>query len=386
MTLTPEERAELSALGIAGLDTHHVFRGSTWDYLTPDALNGAELSYRTRLDRFAALARSADKSERQRGKRGERFAHRAHLSAVRAATAVESAPVELDQDPLLAAVVAARAADLSPASFRGLTFDQRYELARQGREGAVQAVRAEQVIATSCEPMGAHPWSLAREHLGTQFLHAHAERGPRPDVWSRRHGSHVARPDRVAFRGVARFALPQPCRYGRCGNEPAAITRDAVRLVDVSDVPNWQAVAVTELLTVRTGGEGRTRVAWRGHRQITLTLSERVSAERAALRSKARKARVEVAAVGKRGPAVGPWYLSPRSLPAAVKRDVKVASLADRIEQVLRSAHQGDTFDLIGDDATVTVIDRGASEVLFRDTAWPLRDWARRAALAGLDL
>lgn len=361
MKLTPDERAELSALGVARLDTHQVFKGSQWDYLTDAALSGAELAYAARLERFATLARSKSKDDRARGRRGAKYAHRTHLAAVRALHAVDKAPTELDRDPLLAEVVKARAAE-------------------------IELPAANVRLAASRDPMAAHPWSLQLEHLATQYLHAHAERGPRPDVWSRRHGSHVARPDRVAFRGVARFALPQPCRYGKCGNEPAAVTRDAVRLADMSDTPNWSTVPVTEYLTVRTGGTGRTRVAWRGHRQITLTLSDRVSVERRASRSKARKARVEAAAVGKRGPAVGPWSLSPRSLPAAVKRDAAVASLADRIEQVLRSAHQGDSFDLIGDDATVTVIDRGASEVLFRDTAWPLRDWARRAALAGLDL
>lgn len=361
MKLTPDESAELSSLGVVGLDTRRVFKGSRWDYLTDAALSGAELAYAARLERFATLARSKDKDERARGRRGAKYAHRIHLAAVRAMHAVDKVPAELDKDPLLAEVVKARAAE-------------------------IELPAANVRLAASRDPMAAHPWSLQLEHLATQFLHAHGERGPRPDVWSRRHGSHVARPDRVAFRGVTRLALPQPCRYGKCGNEPAAVTRDAVRLADVSDTPNWSTVPVTEYLTVRAGGEGRTRVAWRGHRQITLTLSERVSAERAASRSKARKARVEVAAVGKRGPAVGPWSLSPRSLPAAISRDVKVASLAERIEQVLRSAAQGDSFNLIGDDATVTVIDRGASEVLFRDTAWPLRDWARRAALAGLDL
>lgn len=345
--LTPDERAELSALGIAGIDTHRVFKGSEWDYLTDAALEGAELSYRARADRWAALAGKGSRDERTRARRGAQFAARAHEVAVRAMNAAERTPAELPHDPLTADVVRVRAA-------------------------AVTLPAAHVRIAASCDPMSAHPWSLELEHLATQFLHAHGERGPRPDVWSRRHGSHVARPDRVAFRGVARFALPQPCRYGKCGNEPAAMGNLATK--------------VTELLTVRTGGEGRTRVAWRGHRRFTLTLSERVSAERAEARAKARKARAEVAAVGKRGPAVGPWALSPRSLPAAVERDLDVAALAERIEQVLRSAHAGDAFGLIGADATVTVIDRGAATVEYADTAWPIREWSRRAALAGLDL
>lgn len=345
--LTPDERTELSALGIAGIDTHRVFKGSEWDYLTDAALEGAELSYAARRDRFAALAGSKDAHERARGRRGLTFAERALRSATRAATAPVRAAEELPHDPLTADVVRVRAA-------------------------AVTLPAANVRIAASCDPMSAHPWSLELEHLATQFLHAHGERGPRPDVWSRRHGSHVARPDRVAFRGVARYAPPQPCRYGKAGNEPAALGNLATK--------------VTELLTVRTGGEGRTRVAWRGHRRFTLTLSERVSTERTEARAKARKARAEVAAVGKRGPAVGPWALSPRSLPAAVERDLEVAALAERIEQVLRSAHAGDTFDLIGADATVTVIDRGAATVEYSDTAWPIREWSRRAALAGLDL
>ena len=347
MKLTTEERAELSALGVATLDTHQVFRGSQWDYLTGDALAGAELSYAARRDRFAKLARSKDAHERARGHRGLTFAERALRSATRAATALEKVAEGLPHDPLTADIVRARAAE-------------------------IELPAANVRVAASCDPMSAHPWSLELEHLATQFLHAHGERGPRPDVWSRRHGSHVARPDRVAFRGVARYALPQPCRYGKVGNEPAALGNLQTR--------------VTELLTVRTGGEGHTRVAWRGHRKFTFVLAARRSEEEVQARVKARAERTAAKAVGKRGPARSPWSLSPRSLPAAIKRDVNVAALAERIEQVLRSAHAGDTFGLIGADATVSVIDRGASEVMFSDTAWPIREWSQRAALAGLDI
>lgn len=279
---------------------------------------------------------------------------------------------------------------------------------------------AAQVIAASTNPMGRSSWSLALEHLGTELLHAAGLPATRPDVWAVRHHTHVTRPDAVAYHGTARYTLPQPCRYGRSGHQPAVeyredgtaelltssaratLARRAVvvteyaprvvrehprtpgtdpRFVDVWAVRESLVGRRTEYVIDRLADDG-TRHGWRGHRRITWTAAPKRgrSAKRDAARSKARAKRTKVGATGTRGPVVGPWSMSARSLPVAITRR-ELADQVTALESILRTSAAGGrvTFGPV----VVDVID--GSHVAYRDHAYPIREWARRAALAGVD-
>jgi hypothetical protein len=236
-------------------------------------------------------------------------------------------------------------------------------------------------LAASVDPMGAHRASLAIEHAATRFLAAHGEHLPRPDVWSRRHHAHVTRPDVVAFKGLPRYELPQPCRYGRTGAHAAVETRRAVRLVGLSDTPEWQTVDVAEYLTTLPG-EGLTRQAWRGHRRITLTLRGKTrGAAEQATRAAAKAARAMVTGAGARGPAVDPFDRSAATLAAACKAR-NLSHVVTTLESIVRTSTDGATLTF----GPVTVTVMGAAQVITaQGRAYPVREWARRAALAGID-
>jgi hypothetical protein len=238
-------------------------------------------------------------------------------------------------------------------------------------------------LAASVDPMGAHRASLALEHAATQLLACYGDKLPRPDVWSRRHHAHVARPDVVAFRGLPRYELPQPCRYGRTGLHAASETRQAVRLVNVSDTPEWAHVAVQELLTTLPG-TGLTRQAWRGHRRVTLALAGRrqgagVRAARAAAAA-ARQAHRQAQGAGKRGKAVSPDDMATASLPRAIAAR-GLADVVAALEARVRLAADGQALTF----GSVSVSVLGAAQVMTgAGRAYPVREWARRAALAGV--
>lgn len=365
-----DELDELNRLGVpryAHLATSRAFRTSEWDYVTEQDLAAARADYVARLERVKRDI--VDKRiTGATARRALRIAEHAVTVAERQTLTTSYREDDTDFDPLLADVIATRDY-VRPSS--------------------------EQVIIASRNPMGNASWSLALEHAATQFLHAHGVRTTsRPDVWSRRHNTHLAMADRVAYKGAARYALPQPCRYGKLSSEPAETTRDAIRLVDVSDTPEWRPVKVTELLVtprfVVIDGElvpnnGRVRKAWRGHRSITVRLAETSQRKSATVRASKRAQAVSALKVGKRGPAVDPWNLSPRSLPAAVKRDEQVSLNAERLEQVMRTSAFGASLDM-SDGTTITLTDVSLSTAQYRDMAYPVRELARRAALAGLDL
>ena len=370
-TLLDDDAAALASLCVPVGRTQDTCRGMEWQYVTQADLDSAAWQYGLRAEIARRALADAPRGGRARARRALRIAE--HAATVAARQHLE-------------------------ATYP--TDDESGDVDRLGEYWALSlaehAVRPlpSQVINASVDPMGVQPWSMALENIGTRLLHAHGVRSAqRPDVYSRRHGQHVARPDRVAFKGTVRYSLPQPCRYGKVGNEPAQTTRDAVRLVDVSDVPHWATVPVTELLVMprqrREGGAwvpntGTVRVAWRGHRTITVQLASRRSeTERArATKRAAQRATDKVAA---RGPAVTPWALSPRSLPAAVKRDPHTLQHAERLESIVRTLSLGESVD-VSDGAVITLTDRSAATVVYRDVAYPAREWSRRAALAGLDI
>lgn len=227
---------------------------------------------------------------------------------------------------------------------------------------------ADAIMVASADPMGMHRWSMNLEHAATAFLALHGETAPRPDVFDRYRRRHVARRDAVAG-AAARYTPPQPCRYGRTGNHPGAIVTGGV----------------IELLTALPR-IGNTRKAWRGHRAIVIEMAPRTDGAgkraRKAAASAATQAARAAAGAGKRGKAVSPWEMSPRSLPAAVQSRGVAAAVA-AAAGILATAAEGVPMALT-DGTTVTVV--GAAQVMHHDRAYPIQEWARRAAIAGVEI
>ncbi len=257
-----------------------------------------------------------------------------------------------------------------------------------------------QVVAASVDPMGLHRWSLALEHAGTAWLHAFGLPATRPDVLPKGKFRHVCSSDRVAYRGVDRFEPAQPCRYGKSGHLPAV--EFALPLVagwtlaeyltkDMSAVSAvWHPATLEErdelgrLIGRRVEWsrvalpDNGTRVGWRGLRRITWENAPRargIDRKREARRGAARRERASVT-TATRGPAVGPWSMSDRSLPAAVTR-LNLGDMVALLDATLRAA-QGQIFNL----GTVEVSVIGPAEVRANDRTYPIREVARRAALA----
>lgn len=273
---------------------------------------------------------------------------------------------------------------------------------------------ARQIIHASTNPMGYARWSMGLEHAGSQLLRAVNLPASRPDVWNAAKRTHVARPDSVAYRGQARFARPAPCRYGKNGLQPAveyvpAFVWQADSAGEISPTADrWShAELLTSIARVRTfrravelttrDDDGRligrrtefvtyptqddgSRFGFRGHRAISWQAAPRVSARRTAARTAARTARKLAGVTTSRGPAVGPWSASTHNLPRAIAAR-SLADVVTGIEQAIRSAadHTVVTF---ADGTTVTT--SGPGEVLAGDRAYGVREYARRAALAGV--
>lgn len=340
---------------------------SSWDPITEAGLSGALLSYQARADRAAAAALKV-KGKRGVEARRARFAALVASRGVRLALRAINPPVRRitptePPAPLFGCVPLAEPVPAVVDAFHATW-------------NAHQLPDANVILATSLDPMGIHPWSLEIEHAGTDYLHGFGYRLTRPDVYVRRHGRHVARPDRVAFKGTARYALPQPCRYGRIGLHPSAEVNAETGVIEyLTTLKNHPAGC---------GETGNHRHAWRGHRRVTLALAARSgprSTTRRAL-SAARAAAVATGA-GARGPVAGPWTRDAANLSKAVA----ARGLADdvtRLESLVRTLSAERPVPTT-DGASVTLTDSDA-RVTYRDVSYPVREWARRAALAGIDI
>lgn len=272
-----------------------------------------------------------------------------------------------------------------------------------------------QVIHASINPMGYSSWSLAREHAGSKLLGNAGLPSTRPDVSLKGKRVHVARRDPVAYRGAPRFALRAPCRYGRNGLQPGyeyvmgrtiwqadlagsitpavdswshaelltALTRVTSRrypsVIEHRDSDGKLVGRRTEYGTVRLPDDG-TRRGWRGHRAVTWQAASRTSKARKAARSAARAARAATSATGRRGPAVGPWSLKTASLPRAIKARDLAATVA-LIESVIRLADDRQVISF--PNGTVVAVSGPAEVVTLTGKAYAVREFARRAALAG---
>lgn len=257
-----------------------------------------------------------------------------------------------------------------------------------GATAALDLPTSAAVWQASIEPQRGHRWSLALEAAGTYLLHNAGQSAERPDVWSKRHRSFLARPDRSAFKGTARYTLPQPCRYGAQRGHLAWVAAPS-RTWQIGAPGTAERQTVQAGLTMMGGPVGTraaVREAWRGHQRITLVIGKRARAAqraaRAAESAEVRAARLARGAVGTRGPARSPWSLSARSLPAAA---AAVADAAATLEGVIRTSTDGAVITFT-DGTSVTVI--GAAQVhdATRGRAYPVREWSRRAALARLEL
>jgi hypothetical protein len=234
-------------------------------------------------------------------------------------------------------------------------------------------VDSEAIYGASRTPQQAHRWSLQLEAMGTQLLHNAGLPADRPDVWNPRRSRYLSRADRSAHKGTVRYALPSPVRYGAQRGHPRI---------------TFRTDGVGELLTLVGGKVDHTaqvRAAWRGHRRVTIAIAARQSsAIREAARAVKREAREAEGATSKRGPSVTPWGMSERSLPRAVA----VKGLRDHVaalEAILRTSADGAAVTL-SDGVTVT-IEGGAQLVDQRSgAAYPVREWCRRAALAGVTI
>lgn len=355
-----DELDELERVGVAmdPLRTSRAFRMSEWDYVTEADLAGATADYSARLARVKGdISRGAIVGARAR--RALRIAEHAVTVAERQTNTTNYAADEGD----------------------GSCIDPLLDYATRAAADSFARPTSDQVIVASCNPMGATSWSLHLENMATRLLHAHGIRtAPRPDVWSKRHGTHLATADRVAFKGTARYALPQPCRYGALGNEPAELGNLETRATELLTTPSRHLVAGQWVANT-----GKVRTAFRGHRKVLVSLAETSQRKSATVRALKRAAAVAGSKVGKRGPAVGPWNLSPRSLPVAIKRDLAIAAMAERIEAVMRTSCFGASLTF-SDGMVAMMSDVSLSTCVVRDVAMPVRELSRRAALAGLAL
>lgn len=271
-----------------------------------------------------------------------------------------------------------------------------------------------QVMHASVNPMGYARWSMGLEHAGSQLLRAMNLPASRPDVWNAARRTHVARPDSVAYRGQARFVRPAPCRYGKnglqaaCEYVPATIWQADSQGDVTARADTWshaelltamgrQATARHAVTLEERDSQGRligrrtaygtvrlpddgTRRGWRGHRAVTWQAAPRQSSARTLARQAARAARATAGATAARGPAVGPWSASTHNL-ARVVRTRGLEAAVTALEAALRAAndHSLVTF---ADGTQVTI--SGPGEVLAGDRAYGVREYARRAALAGV--
>lgn len=271
-----------------------------------------------------------------------------------------------------------------------------------------------QIMFASSNPMGYARWSMALEHEGSGLLRAMNLPATRPDVWNAAKRTHVARPDSVAYRGQTRFARPTPCRYGKSGHQAAveyveanvwAVTGDAEISARADTWSHAELLTMltrnrtarypvaiearddigklisrrTEYCSVKLPDNGLRR-GFRGHRAIEWATAPRVSRKRSTARVAARAARSAVGATSARGRSVGPWSIAERSLPRAIAaRDLTATVTA--IETMIRMAtdHMV-TFP----NGTVVTISGPSQVVTATGRAYPVREYSRRAALAGM--
>lgn len=177
-------------------------------------------------------------------------------------------------------------------------------------------------------------------------------------MWDR-----IVKADRVAWRGKARFR-PISHRYSTRDTGPF--------VVDTLGVCVRPSLLVTEV--VGRGYRFIGHATEHGDVKVTRRASrvERVKSDRA------RTVRANVAATGKRGKLTTAWQTTERNLRKLIAADQTAAEQAVSLESILRTTTTGATLTL-SDGHTVTV---HASTVDHDGRTFPIREWARRAAMS----
>lgn len=206
-------------------------------------------------------------------------------------------------------------------------------------------------------------WALEAE--ADAFLRAAGDHVERLDITSRDERLPIVKPDAVAWRGAQRARVKPSVRYG---TDETAVTDT---LADGTRVTRYRTESV---------GRG---VAWQGFTKGHVANTADVRAIR-----RARKA-ARPTNTGKRGKAVDPIALAPRSLPARWKiaTDAQRAA-AELIESILLASDQPGSTVTLTNGASIEV-DRSSVRLTVdngRTTTDTARQIARRCALAGLTL
>lgn len=227
------------------------------------------------------------------------------------------------------------------------------------------------------------PAAMALGRDARAFFAEAGEKHPLPDVFDTRRHRWNVRPDRVAHRGTARVRRTAPMRSQRTITETTEIGAEG-QLELVTRLSRRYYCSCGPMLNMSTGEHlsvigGYQAIAerctctargWVGHRRVMFATTDR--AKRATTK------RIPRATASKRGPNVGPWAMSERSLARATR------TLTDQVATVERELR------LAGDGATVTYPDgtrvtvHGAAQVFDgrRLRTFPVREWTRRYVLS----
>lgn len=212
-------------------------------------------------------------------------------------------------------------------------------------------------------------WEL--ERAADLFLKDNGETVTRLDVIDRDSRLPIVAPDRISFRGVARYRKAAPMRYGQ-----------SVR-IRWTGTP-WQPIKVTLCETTVIGRgvkiQGCTGEGWFGVRKLTDTKGHKASKARTAVKRKN--------ATGTRGVMRTAWSLSERSLPRAwQKADAGQQAIAQTVESVLVTSTIEREITL--SPGLVVTTDGATAATLGKygpSARMTVRSLARRAALARLAL
>lgn len=182
-------------------------------------------------------------------------------------------------------------------------------------------------------------------------------------------GHLTVKPDAAAYRGANRYRPPSPVRY----HADAIVRPFTVDPVGVCD---------PRAIEYRTDVVGR-GYGFQGHRRIVIGDRSQSIGKRV---RKARVAAERTTATAKRGKITTWWSCSTRSLPRRWAQATPAqVSVADLCERTIRMSVINAPFELNADHS---VIFDGAT--VRRDEpasrCYPVREYARRAALAGLTI
>lgn len=248
-----------------------------------------------------------------------------------------------------------------------------------GLEGYVNVVNVSEdvYLASSRDPGGYCRTAAMLNRRTADVFREAGEHMPSPDAFNVRRMRYQSKPDTVAFRGVARWVAGSPVRV-----EHGAKKVDGKLVANLADTHrgvDGQYELRTALVMDRTGIAGDEKRGWLGHRYVTFAPSTRTLVKKAEHANGERQA-LETGT--RKGPHVTAFGLSKRSLLRAEKRVILEANTLTILAQSL-SIGQGVRFD------NGVVITSLGAQVIHHDMrggarAWPLRDWAIRAALAGM--